>query len=67
MDYFTIIYDYIVANFFYDIRSSIISISFILLLLCVKRLGKDKCDKISVTIKYLVETAMCFGTLIIFI
>jgi len=65
MDYFWIIVDYLKSNFFYDLRSSLISISFVLLLYFLNKLLKDKGEKILKTVKYLVETAMCFAILII--
>jgi len=65
MDYFWTIFNFLKSNFFYDLRSSVISVSFLLLVYFLNKLLKDKGDKIIKTLKYLVETAMCFAILII--
>ncbi|NCB48316.1 MAG: hypothetical protein EOM55_01605 [Clostridia bacterium] len=65
MDYFWVIINFLRSNFFYDLKSSIVSISFILLLYFLNKLLKDKGDKLGKTLQYLLETAMCFATLMI--
>ena len=48
------------ANFFYDIRSSIITICVFVCVICLTRLLKDNYEKLSKTLKNLVCVIMCF-------
>jgi hypothetical protein len=65
MDILDSIFNFIVSNFFYDFRSSILTISAIFLAVFLNKLCKDKGDNLVKTLRYLLETCMSFAVLVI--
>lgn len=56
---------FIKANFFYDLKSSIISICLILAMFFLMRLLKDNGDKIYRSLKYLTCVVVFFGVVVL--
>lgn len=59
------IFVYLRQNFFYDLRSSILSICAIIAFVYFIKLSKDKGDKIKVTLKYLTCIIVCFSIFVL--
>jgi len=60
MDFFTYVYSYIRANFFYDFKSSVISIFCIIGAFFLYKLLKDNGDKVYKSLRYLTCVVVCF-------
>lgn len=65
MDIVRSVFEFIRQRFFYDLESSITTISFVLLFYFFNKLAKDKGDKMLKTVEYLIEVVMCFIILVI--
>ncbi len=59
------IFSFIRSNFFYDARSSIISISVIFLIYFMNKMLKDKEDSPIKSLKYLAGTITSFGVFLL--
>jgi len=55
------IFGFIRANFFYDFRSSVISICFLLGMFFMMKLLKDNGEKVSKSFRFLTCLVLCFG------